>query len=41
MACAGDDATKVVDNKTLKVVGKIEVGAVPKRSNTSGMLHTD
>lgn len=40
VACAGDDATVVVDNKTLQVVAKIKVGAVPKR-NASGMLHTD
>jgi YVTN family beta-propeller protein len=37
VACAGDDATVVVDNKTMRVVGKIAVGAVPKR-NASGML---
>jgi len=29
----------VVDNKTMKVVATIPVGAVPKR-NTSGMLKT-
>ncbi|HXJ43068.1 MAG TPA: hypothetical protein VNH18_27555 [Bryobacteraceae bacterium] len=40
VACAGDDATVVVDNKTMKVVTKIQVGAVPKR-NTSGMLQTE
>jgi YVTN family beta-propeller protein len=40
VACAGDDSTVVVDNKTMRVVARIEVGAVPKR-NTSGMLHTD
>lgn len=39
VACAGDDATVVVDNKTMRVVGKIAVGAVPKR-NASGMLRT-
>lgn len=37
VACAGDDTTVVVDNKTLKVVTKIPVGAVPKR-NVSGIL---
>jgi YVTN family beta-propeller protein len=37
VACAGDDDTVVVDNKTMQVVAKISVGAVPKR-NTSGML---
>lgn len=40
VACAGDDTTVVVDNKTLKVVARIEVGSVPKR-NASGMLRTD
>jgi len=40
IACAGDDDTVVVDNKTLSVVTKIPVGAVPKR-NTSGMLKTE
>ncbi len=40
VACAGDDATVVVDNKTMRVVGKIPVGAVPKR-NASGMLRTN
>lgn len=40
VACAGDDTTVVVDSKTMKVVSKIAVGAVPKR-NTSGMLATD
>ena len=40
VACAGDDAVVVVDIKTMKVVKKIPVGAVPKR-NTSGILHTD
>jgi YVTN family beta-propeller protein len=39
VACAGDDATVVVDNKTMRVVAKIPVGAVPKR-NASGMLRT-
>jgi YVTN family beta-propeller protein len=37
VAVAGDDATTVVDSKTMKVVTKIPVGSVPKR-NTSGML---
>lgn len=40
VACAGDDTTVVVDNKSLQVVGRINVGAVPKR-NASGMLRTD
>lgn len=40
VAVAGDDATIVVDNKTMKVVTKIPVGSVPKR-NTSGMLQTN
>jgi YVTN family beta-propeller protein len=31
VAVAGDDVTVVVDNKTMKVVGTIPVGAVPKR----------
>lgn len=39
VACAGDDITVVVDNKTLKVVKKIPVGYVPKR-NASGLLRT-
>jgi YVTN family beta-propeller protein len=40
VAIAGEDAVVVVDNRTMKVVKKIPVGAVPKR-NTSGMLRTD
>ena len=40
VACAGSDATVVVDSQTMKVVTKIEVGAVPKR-NASGMLNTN
>ncbi len=40
VSCAGDDATVVVDNKTMQVVAKIPVGAVPKR-NASGMLRTN
>jgi YVTN family beta-propeller protein len=40
VAIAGDDAVVVVDNKTMKVVKKISVGAVPKR-NTSGTLRTE
>jgi YVTN family beta-propeller protein len=40
VACAGKDATFVVDNKTMKVVATIPVGSVPKR-NASGMLKTD
>ncbi len=39
VACAGDNTTVVVDNKTMQIVTKIPVGAVPKR-NTSGMLFT-
>jgi len=38
VAAAGDDTTVVVDNKTMEVVKKIPVGAVPKR-NTTGMLN--
>jgi len=37
VACAGKDATFVVDTKMMKVVSTIPVGAVPKR-NTSGMV---
>jgi YVTN family beta-propeller protein len=37
VATAGDDAVVAVDNKTMKVVKKIPVGAVPKR-NASGIL---
>ena len=40
VAIAGDDAVAVVDNKTMTVVKKIPVGAVPKR-NTSGLLRTE
>jgi YVTN family beta-propeller protein len=40
VAIAGDDATVAVDLKTMKVVKRISVGAVPKR-NTSGMLKTE
>ena len=40
VAIAGKDVVVVVDNKTMKVVKTIPVGAVPKR-NTSGMLRTD
>ena len=40
VACAGDDAMAVVDNKTMTVVARIGVGAVPKR-NTSGMMNTE
>jgi YVTN family beta-propeller protein len=39
VAVAGQDATVVVDNQTMKVVASIPVGAVPKR-NTSGILRT-
>jgi YVTN family beta-propeller protein len=37
VAVAGEDATVVVDAKTMRAVKKIAVGAVPKR-NTSGVL---
>ena len=40
VATAGNDATVVVDNKTMKVVARIPVGSVPKR-NTSGMMQVD
>ena len=40
VAVAGDDATVVVDIKTLKVIATVPVGFVPKR-NTSGMLQTN
>jgi YVTN family beta-propeller protein len=40
VAVAGEDATVVVDNKTMKVVAKIPVGFVPKR-NTSGLLKAE
>ena len=40
VAVAGKDATVVVDTQTMKVVGSIPVGYVPKR-NTSGMLQTN
>lgn len=40
VAAAGDDVTVVVDLKTMAVVKKIPVGAVPKR-NASGMLKTE
>ena len=40
VACAGKDATFVIDNKTMTVVARIPVGSVPKR-NTSGMLQTE
>jgi YVTN family beta-propeller protein len=40
VALAGDDATVAVDLKTMQVVKKIPVGAVPKR-NTSGVLKTE
>jgi YVTN family beta-propeller protein len=40
VALAGNDATVAVDLKTMKVVKKIQVGAVPKR-NTSGVLKTE
>lgn len=37
VAVAGNDATVVVDNRTMKVVTRIPVGYVPKR-NASGLL---
>ena len=40
VAAAGDDTTVVVDNKTLKVVARIRVGAVPKRV-VAGVLRVD
>jgi YVTN family beta-propeller protein len=40
VACAGKDATFVVDTKTMKVVTTIPVGSVPKR-NASGMVQTN
>jgi YVTN family beta-propeller protein len=40
VALAGDDTTVVVDNKTLKVVDRIRVGAVPKRV-VAGVLQLD
>lgn len=40
VALAGDDATAVVDNRTMKVVKTIPVGSVPKR-NASGKLLTE
>jgi YVTN family beta-propeller protein len=40
VAIAGRDAVVAVDNKTMKVVKTIPVGAVPKR-NTSGILRTE
>jgi YVTN family beta-propeller protein len=40
VAVAGQDATVVVDNKTMQVVAEIPVGFVPKR-NTSGLLQTE
>ncbi len=40
IATAGDDTTVVVDNRTLKVVDRIRVGAVPKRV-VAGVLRRD
>jgi YVTN family beta-propeller protein len=37
VACAGKNATVVVDTKSMAVVATIPVGQVPKR-NTSGLL---
>jgi len=40
VAIAGEDEVAVVDNRKMKVVTTIPVGAVPKR-NTSGVLRTE
>ena len=40
VAVAGEDVTVVVDNKTMTVVDRIPVGAVPKR-NVAGRLKID
>ena len=40
VGCAGTDTTDVIDLKTMEVVAKIPVGAVPKR-NTSGLIQTN
>ena len=40
VACAGKDATVVVDTKTMAVVASIPVGSVPKR-NASGLIQTE
>lgn len=40
VGCAGTDTTDVVDVKTMAVIARIPVGAVPKR-NTSGMAETN
>jgi YVTN family beta-propeller protein len=40
VAVAGEDKTVVVDNRTMRVVKTIPVGAVPKR-NVSGLLRID
>ncbi|HWE52053.1 MAG TPA: cytochrome D1 domain-containing protein [Bryobacteraceae bacterium] len=40
VGCAGTDTTDVIDVKTMKVIARIPVGAVPKR-NTSGMIQTN
>jgi YVTN family beta-propeller protein len=40
VGCAGTDTTDVIDVKTMTVIAKIPVGAVPKR-NTSGMIETN
>ena len=40
VGCAGSDSTDVVDLKTMTVIARIPVGAVPKR-NTSGMAEAN
>lgn len=40
VGCAGTDSTDVIDNKTMKAIARIPVGAVPKR-NTSGPIETN
>ena len=40
VGCAGTDSTDVIDTKTMKVIGRIPVGSVPKR-NTSGLIETN
>ncbi len=40
VGCAGTETTDVVDNKTMTVVARIPVGAVPKR-NASGFVETN
>lgn len=40
VGCAGADSTNVIDIKTMKVIARIPVGAVPKR-NASGLIQTN